>query len=125
MKLHLSGRLNVKINLGTADNAMDLLNSFNAQKDQNKRNIVSTAENVPEEKENELDDLEDIEDESVFDIPDSIPSNNNLTVNLTVDRSSTSPRPPVSPVPPDSKENAWTEDKPEDTGNNFDSLIPY
>ena len=100
---------------------MDLLNSFNAQKDQNKRNIVSTAENVPEEKENELDNLEDIEDESVFDIPDSIPSNNNLTV----DRSSTSPRPPVSPVPPASKENAWTEDKPEDTGNIFDSLIPY
>ena len=125
MKLHLSGRLNVKINLGTADNAMDLLNSFNAQKDQNKRNIVSTAENVPEEKENELDDLEDIEDESVFDIPDSIPSNNNLTVNLTVDRSSTSPRPPVSPVPPASKENVWTEDKPEDTGKNSDSLIPH
>ena len=31
---------------------MDLLNSFNAQKDQNKRNIISTAENVPEENEN-------------------------------------------------------------------------
>ena len=106
---------------------MDLLNSFNAQKDQNKRNIVSTAENVPEEHKNEIDDLEDIEDESVFDVPDSIPSNNNT--NLTVDRSSTSPRPPVSPVPgsgsPDSKENAWTEDKPEDTGNSNDSSIPY
>ena len=123
MKLHLSGRLNVKINLGTADNAMDLLNSFNAQKDQNKRNIISTAENVPEENENkEIEDLEDIEDESVFDIPDSISSNNNLTV----DRSSgtTSPRPPVSPVPPDSKSDAWTDDKSEDTGNSG-SLIPY
>jgi len=120
--LHLSGRLNVKINLGTADNAMDLLNSFNAQKDQNKRNIVSTAENVPEESENkEIEDLEDIEDESVFDIPDSIPSNNNLTV----DRSSTtSPRPPVSPVPPDTKLGAWTEDKSEDTVNDNESNPP-
>ena len=127
MKLHLSGRLNVKINLGTADNAMDLLNSFNAQKDQNKRNLISTAENVPEENENkEIEDLEDIEDESVFDIPDSIPSNNNLAVDRSQERSgTTSPRPPVSPIPPDSKPNdAWTDDKSEDTGNS-DSLIPF